>query len=408
MKKTVVIGGGAAGMLAASVAANRGADVTLIERNERLGRKIMITGKGRCNVTNDADLETLMKNTVRNPKFLYSAFSAFSSSDTMHLFENRGVKLKVERGNRVFPISDKAVDIVDALSGLVRSSGVKIVNDRVKNIGALNGAVYNVTTESNKVFSADNVVIATGGMSYPTTGSTGDGFALAERLGHTIKNPCPALVPIVVHEGFCSVLEGLSLRNVVLSLYEEGRKKPVYSELGEMLFTGFGVSGPLALSASSRIDCDKAYKIVIDMKPALDLATLDARIIKDFSLNINRDFQNSLSDLLPRLMIPVVVRLSGIEPHLKVNQVTKEQRQKLISVIKGLTLNVTGLRPIQEAIITRGGVSVKEVSPSTMESKLCKGLFFAGEILDVDALTGGFNLQIAFSTGYLAGNNVEI
>lgn len=395
-------------MLAASVAANRGADVTLIERNERLGRKIMITGKGRCNVTNDADLETLMKNTVRNPKFLYSAFSAFSSSDTMHLFENRGVKLKVERGNRVFPISDKAVDIVDALSGLVRSSGVKIVNDRVKNIGALNGAVYNVTTESNKVFSADNVVIATGGMSYPTTGSTGDGFALAERLGHTIKNPCPALVPIVVHEGFCSVLEGLSLRNVVLSLYEEGRKKPVYSELGEMLFTGFGVSGPLALSASSRIDCDKAYKIVIDMKPALDLATLDARIIKDFSLNINRDFQNSLSDLLPRLMIPVVVRLSGIEPHLKVNQVTKEQRQKLISVIKGLTLNVTGLRPIQEAIITRGGVSVKEVSPSTMESKLCKGLFFAGEILDVDALTGGFNLQIAFSTGYLAGNNVEI
>lgn len=404
-QKTVVIGGGAAGLMAAGMAAKRGHDVVVLEKNTRPARKVMITGKGRCNVTNRTDLTGLMNAVARNPKFLYSAFSAFSAEDTIRFFEELGVPLKVERGNRVFPCSDKSVDIVDALCSFVNKLGAKVVVAEAKELIISDFQVGGVKTADGRIFAADSVIIATGGLSYPKTGSTGAGYDFARFAGHKITKTSPSLIPIVVHEGWCSHCEGLGLRNVTLSLLEEGRKKPVYSELGEMLFTGFGVSGPLVLSASAHIKPDKNYVLSIDLKPGLDEQKLDARILRDFSAGINKDFCNSLSELLPNRLIPVVIRLSGIEPNCKVNQITKQQRSQLVSVIKNLKLTVTGLRPIDEAVITRGGVSVSEIVPSTMESKLCKGLFFAGEVLDVDAYTGGFNLQIAFSTGYLAGNN---
>ena len=410
MKKIVIVGSGAAGLMAAysaSLKYGNGAEITVIEKNERPARKVMITGKGRCNVTNNCDVDTLVANVPKNGKFLFSAFSGFDSKDTMGLFESLGVPLKTERGNRVFPVSDKAVDIVDALVGAVKKSGADILHAVAKKILTENGAVAGVLLENGEVISADSVILATGGMSYPLTGSTGDGYKIAQALGHTVTELKPSLVPLTVHEGFCSRLSGLTLKNVTLSVFEEGKKKPVFSELGEMLFTHFGISGPLTLSASAHMRRmgKTNYTAYIDLKPALSLEQLDSRILRDFEGEKNKDFVNSLDKLLPKSIIPVIISLSGIEPALKVNQISREMRTSLCKVIKALPLHITGFRPIEEAIITGGGISVKEINPSTMESKLVKGLYFAGEIIDADAYTGGFNLQIAFSTGYAAGKN---
>lgn len=410
MKKIVIIGGGAAGLLAAYSAAlkyGKSAEITVIEKNDRPARKLMITGKGRCNVTNNCGVDTLIANVPKNGKFLFSAFSGFDSNDTMRLFESLGVPLKTERGNRVFPVSDKALDIVDALVGAVKKSGVRLVRGKAQKIIVSDGAVTGVKTEDGEIYPADSVILATGGMSYPLTGSTGDGYKMAAALSHTVTELKPSLVPLTVHEGFCSRLAGLTLKNVTLSVFEEGKKKPVFSELGEMLFTHFGISGPLTLSASAHMRKmgKAAYTAYIDLKPALSAEQLDSRILRDFEGEKNKDFANSLDKLLPKSIIPVIIALSGIEPSLKVNQITREMRVALCGVIKALPLHITGFRPIEEAIITGGGISVKEINPSTMESKLVKGLYFAGEIIDADAYTGGFNLQIAFSTGFAAGKN---
>ena len=410
MKKIVIVGGGAAGLLAAYSAAlkyGKSAAITVIEKNERPARKLMITGKGRCNVTNNCGVDTLIANVPKNGKFLFSAFSGFDSGDTMRLFESLGVPLKTERGNRVFPVSDKALDIVDALVGAVKKSGVKLVRGVAVKIIASDGAVISVKTEDGDIYPADSVILATGGMSYPLTGSTGDGYKMARELSHTVTELKPSLVPLTVHEGFCSRLAGLTLKNVTLSVFEEGKKKPVFSELGEMLFTHFGISGPLTLSASAHMGKmgKAAYTAYIDLKPALSEDQLNSRILRDFEGEKNKDFANSLDKLLPKSIIPVIIALSGIKPALKVNQITREMRAALCKVIKALPLHITGFRPIEEAIITGGGISVKEINPSTMESKLLKGLYFAGEIIDADAYTGGFNLQIAFSTGFAAGKN---
>ncbi len=412
MKKIAVIGGGPAGLMSAISAhlkyIGEPHTITVIEKNERCGRKLMITGKGRCNVTNNCDLDTLIANVPRNGRFLYSAFSGFSSGDTMDFFELCGVPLKTERGNRVFPCSDKAVDIVDALVNRAKSCGIKLLRGTAKGILTENGAVKAVELESGEIIGADALILATGGLSYPITGSTGDGYNIAKALGLQVTELRPSLVPLCCHEGFCSRLSGLTLKNVILKIFEEGRKKPIFSEMGEMLFTHFGISGPLVLSASAHMTKmgKTHYKAVIDLKPALDIELLDKRILRDFEGEKNKDFANALDALLPKSLIPVIIGLSQIDPHTKVNQISREQRQSLCLAIKELTLNVTGFRPIEEAIITSGGVNVKEINPSTMESKLIKGLFFAGEIIDVDAYTGGFNLQIAFSTGYLAGQNI--
>lgn len=410
MKKVVIIGGGAAGLKAAVSAAYKykdgSAEIVIIEKNSRPARKVMITGKGRCNVCNNCDIDTLINNIPRNPRFLYSAFSAFTPADTMSYFESVGVPLKTERGNRVFPVSDKAVDIVDALVNNAKACGVKIINDEAVAVLTENGAVSGVKLANGDILPADSVVVATGGVSYPVTGSTGDGYRFAKTLGHTVTEISGSLVPFNCHEGFCTHLSGLTLKNVTLSLYENGKKKPVYSEMGEMLFTHFGISGPLVLSASAYVKSGKEYSVLIDMKPALSMEMLDNRILRDFSELQNKDFSNSLDGLLPKSLIPVVIKLSGIERDKKVNQISREERMRLCEIIKKFPLTVTGLRPVEEAIITRGGVSVKEINPATMESKIVSGLFFAGEVIDVDAFTGGFNLQIAFSTGFLAGQNV--
>ena len=408
MKKTVaIVGGGAAGLMAACAAAENGNEVILFERNSRPARKVMITGKGRCNVTNNCDTEAFMRNTPHGSRFMYSAINAFSADDTISFFESRGVRLKTERGNRVFPVSDKAVDIVDALVDSVKKLDVKIISARVTDIICDNGKAVGVSCENGKAFSADRVIIATGGMSYPVTGSTGDGYKMAERVGHTVTELRPSIVPIMTKEGFCSRLCGLSLKNVTLTLYEEGKKKPIFSELGEMMFTDFGITGPLVLSASAYVNkAPELYSIKVDLKPALDAETLDKRILRDFAAEPNKDFINSLDALLPKRLISVVVNLSGIEPRKKVNGITREERSRLVTVIKGLSLSVLRLRPIEEAVVTSGGISLKEINPATMESKLISGLYFAGEIIDVDCFTGGFNLQTAFSTGYLAGISV--
>ena len=409
MKKTVIIGGGAAGLMAACAAAEKygGRAVTVIEKNRRPGRKLMITGKGRCNVTNNCDRDTLISNVPANGRFLFSAFSDFGTADTMDFFEKRGVPLKTERGNRVFPVSDKASDIVDALVNAVNKSGVKILTAEAEEILTENFSVTGVRTRDGGILEADSVILATGGMSYPVTGSTGDGYEMAGMLGHTVTPLKASLVPLNVKQGFCSRLSGLSLKNVTLTVYESGRKKPVFSELGEMLFTHFGISGPLVLSASAHMRKmgSAEYVAYIDLKPALDEQKLDSRILRDFEEEKNRNFGNSLDKLLPKSIIPVIISLSGIAPDTKVNQISREQRARLCGVLKALRLDITGFRPIEEAIITGGGISVKEINPSTMESKLVSGLFFAGEIIDADAYTGGFNLQIAFSTGHLAGKN---
>lgn len=410
MPKTVaVIGGGAAGLMAAYFAAKNGNAVTVFEKMERPCRKVMITGKGRCNVTNNCSNDTLISNVTKNGKFLYSAFSFFSSRDTMEFFEDAGVPLKTERGNRVFPVSDKSVDIVDALVNSVRKSGVKTVHSAVSEILTGGGAVCGVRLESGEERQFDAVILATGGKSYHLTGSTGDGYVMAEKLGHTVTELLPSLVPLKIHEGFCTALSGLTLKNVTLSLYYSDKKKPLYENLGEMLFTHFGISGPLTLSASAHIrKGDIAdYKVVIDLKPALLPEQLEARIQRDFLEAGNKIIANSLDKLLPKSLIPVIIKLSGISPDTRVNQITKQQRTELARVIKNLTLHPIGFRDIDEAIITSGGIKVSEINPTTMESKIIGGLYFAGEIIDADAYTGGFNLQIAFSTGALAGGSIK-
>lgn len=401
----LVIGAGAAGLMAAGTAANEGVETLILERNERPARKVMITGKGRCNVTNNCNsLQELISNVPRNGRFLYGAFSRFMPSDVMDFFESRGVELKTERGNRVFPVSDNAADIVDALHGYAKSRA-RIMHGRAVELLQNDGRVIGVKTEDGEEIYAEKVIIATGGLSYPGTGSTGDGYELARQAGHKITDLIPSLVPLEIHEGFCSDLMGLSLRNTAIKVVDTESGKTVYTDFGEMLFTHFGVSGPMILSASAHMRSMKSgkYKIYIDLKPALTVEQLDARILRDFSENINRNFINALNSLLPKKLVPVIVKLSKIPLSTKVNQITKEQRHSLAQLLKGMCITVTGFRPVAEAIITSGGVDVSQINPKTMESKLTEGLYFAGEVIDADAYTGGFNLQIAFSTGRLAG-----
>ncbi len=407
MKQVIVIGGGPAGMMAAGTAAKRGLHVKLIEQNKILGKKLLITGKGRCNVTNACDdPEELIRNVPTNGSFLYSAFYGFTNQQTMDFFEALGVPLKVERGNRVFPVSNKSEDIAKALRKFLIESNVEIIQDRVDDILAENGKILGVLTEKRGKLFADSVILATGGLSYQKTGSTGDGYAFAENLGHEITEIRPSLVPLQVAENWILDVQGLTLKNIDITVFNQKGKK-IYTDFGEMMFAHFGLTGPVILSASAHMQKmgQENYRILVDLKPALDREQLDRRILRDFEQNLNRDFCNSLGDLLPASLVSSVIALSGIDPRKKVNSVTKEERSRLVQLLKELEFHVTGFCPIEQAIITSGGINVREVNPSTMESKLVSGLFFAGEILDVDAYTGGFNLQIAFSTGHLAGSS---
>ncbi len=408
-EKVIVVGAGAAGLMASGTAGERGYDVLLIERNDKVARKVMITGKGRCNVTNNCNLiNDLIANVPTNGRFLYGAFSKFMPSDTIEFFEDMGVPLKVERGNRVFPVSDNATDIVDALNHFSQDAGVKRIKGRVTELLIDDGRVCGVKTEDGEEYPADKVIIATGGKSYPLTGSSGDGYELAKQAGHTIVDLKPSLVPVNCHEGFCMDLQGLSLRNVEITVMDMDSYKEVYKDFGEMLFTHFGVSGPLILSASAHMKNmrERKYEIHIDLKPALSYEQLDKRIQRDFLENANKNFINALDALLPKKIVPIIVKLTGIKPSTKVNQITKEMRAKLVNILKDLKVTVMSFRPIEEAIVTSGGVSTKEIDPKSMQSKLVEGLYFAGEVIDVDAYTGGFNLQIAFSTGVCAGNSL--
>ena len=398
----VIVGGGAAGLFCSVQLAWQGKKVLVAEHMERCGKKLLITGKGRCNVTNNCDVGTVMKNIPRNGKFMYSALYGFSPEDTMAFFEGLGVALKTERGNRVFPVSDKAADIADALVHTAKQAGVEFVHDNIKSLIIENGSLRGVRGEKNS-YCGEKVIIATGGKSYPRTGSTGQGYKLARSAGHTVTEITPSLCPVVTEEKEeCAKAMGLSLKNCTLSLRANEDKKPLFCELGEMLFTHFGLSGPLVLSASAHMQDMKEnrYYLDIDLKPGLSSEQLDSRILRDFNDFPNRDFGNSLNKLLPSKIIPVIVSRSGIAPDKKVNQISKEERTRLVETVKKLTYTVREMRSIDEAIVTRGGVDVKEINPGTMESKLLKNLYFIGEVLDVDAYTGGFNLQIAFSTAY--------
>ena len=404
--KVIVVGGGAAGMMAAIRAGELHDNVILFEKNEKLGKKIYITGKGRCNVTNNADIDTILKNINRNPKFMYSAIYGFDNSRLYSFIEENGCPLKVERGDRVFPVSDHASDIIKALSKALKDRRVNIkLNTPVKELILEDGAVKGVILADGTREYADKVIVTTGGLSYPTTGSTGDGYKMAESAGHTVVPTRPGLVPLVTGETWVPKLQGLSLKNVELKLYAED--KCVYKDQGEMLFTHYGISGPLVLSASAYYDKEsrknKNVSVSIDLKPALDEDALDKRILRDFEKFNNKQFKNALDELLPSKLIPIIVELSGIDPYKAVNVVTKEERKRLVQLLKHFTMTVIGAGNYNEAIITIGGINVKEINASTMESKLVKNLYFAGEVLDVDAMTGGFNLQIAWSTGYLAG-----
>ncbi|MBQ1389051.1 MAG: NAD(P)/FAD-dependent oxidoreductase [Clostridia bacterium] len=403
MNETViVVGAGAAGCMAAVTAAEQGAGVVLIDRNEKIGRKLMITGKGRCNVTNNCTQEEFMAAVTTNVRFLYSAYSAFNSQDTMAFFENNGVPLKTERGRRVFPQSDKAVDIVDCFFRLIKTLNIKLIQADVTSLIIEDNCVKGVKC-GEKEYRGDSVILCCGGCSYPQTGSTGYGYTLAKQAGHTIIEPRASLVPIVTNETWCGELQGLSLRNVTLTLRGK-KKKPLYSELGEMLFTHYGITGPLVLSASAHIDSSKPeqYTLEIDLKPGLNEEQLDKRILRDLSQAQHKDIINALDGLLPKRLIPVVLDLSEIDPRKKCSDITKDERKRLCTTLKSMTMTFKEFRPIAEAIVTKGGVNVKEVDPKTMGSKLCANLYFAGEILDVDAYTGGYNLQIAFSTGRAA------
>lgn len=415
MKKVIVVGGGAAGMAAAIAAAKNGHQVELYEKNEKLGKKIYITGKGRCNVTNACDVEDLLKGVVSNSRFLYSSFYGFTNQDMMDLLEEAGCPLKTERGGRVFPVSDKSSDVIKALSGLLRDLDVEVhLNQPAEEliVEEKNGQKIcrgiRLSGRFGKEIAADAVIVATGGLSYPTTGSTGDGYEWARQAGHKVANLSPALVPFETEGTTAQSLQGLALKNIEVTI--KSGKKELYRDFGEMLFTHFGVSGPVLLSASSY--CAKAIQkgplaLLIDLKPALSAEQLDDRILRDFEEAKNKQFKNSLSHLLPAKMIPVVIERSCIHPDKQVNEITRQERQKLVETIKGFSLTLTGLRGYKEAIITQGGIAVKEINPSTMESKLVNGLYFAGEVLDLDAVTGGYNLQIAWSTGWAAGMGIS-
>lgn len=413
--KVGVIGGGAAGMIAAITAAKDNNEVVVIEKTSSLGNKLKITGKGRCNLTFDGDEEDFKKNIVTNYKFMYSSFSNFSNKDVVNYFESLGVKTKVERGGRIFPVSDKATDIVRALENEIKKRKIKVMyNSNVKEIITKNNIVTGVKLENGKIINVDKCVVATGGNSYKSTGSTGDGYRLLEKLGHTVTDIKPALVPLKSEDKICKELQGLSLRNISINLIDTETNKLIYSDFGEMMFSHFGVTGPVILSASSRLNQvkdlknkfrNKKIKLQFDLKPALSSEVLDKRILRDFEKYTNKEFKNALNDLLPQKLIPVVIDISDIDENTKVHQITKKQREKLVSIIKNLEVIITDFMPIDMAIVTSGGINVKEVNPKTMESKIINGLYIAGELLDVDAYTGGYNLQIAFSTGFAAGKN---
>ena len=414
MSKVLIIGGGAAGMMAAAFAAKNGNRVEVFEKNEKLGKKLFITGKGRCNITNAADLEDFFSAVTSNPKFLYSAFYSFTNEQVISFFEELGVKTKVERGGRVFPVSDHSSDVIQALKSEMERLGVKInLNAEVKELitekNSTIETVNGIRLVSGKKISGDAVIVATGGISYPSTGSTGDGYRFARRCGHKVSELSPSLVPMEVKEWYAGELMGLSLRNIEIRI-TDGKKK-LYQEFGEMLFTHYGVTGPVILSASSVVGKklkDTELTLHIDLKPALTEEQLDKRVLREFETNHNRQFKNAVDSLFPSKLRPVIVELSSIPEEKKVHEITKEERLRFVRLIKDFTMTLTGLRGYNEAIITKGGVSVKEIDPGTMESKLVKGLYFAGEVLDLDAVTGGYNLQIAWSTGYLAGMNAGV
>lgn len=405
MAKVVVVGGGPGGMMAA-ISASKHNSVVLIEKNEKLGKKLYITGKGRCNVTNNKDIGDFFEYIPTNPYFLYSSLYTFTNVDTIKFFENRGVDLKVERGDRVFPGSDKSSDIIKAFEKELNDCGVKVLKGkRVTELKVINNRINAVVVDKKEIIHCDYVILATGGASYPLTGSNGDGYKLSKDIGHNIIKIQPSLVPMVSNDKWISKIKGLTLRNIQLSITNENNKT-VFKEQGELLFTSYGISGPLVLSASSVIKENEKYVAHINLKPALDSKSLDMRIQKDFAKYNNKDFKNSLDELFPKILIPVMIELSGIHPEQKVNSITKEQRRFLGNLISDLRINIDGLRPIEEAIVTSGGVDTKEIDPSTMKSKVIENLSFAGELIDVDAYTGGYNVQIAISTGYLAGNSL--
>ena len=414
MSHVIVVGGGAAGMFAAIAAAKNGHQVTLYEKNDKLGKKIFITGKGRCNITNAADMEELFDAVVTNSKFLYSSFYGYTNQNVIDFFEDAGVPVKIERGNRVFPTSDHSSDVIRALEREMKKAGVKVcLNTEVKSVEAENGKFDRVVLKDTTTQTADACIVATGGLSYRSTGSTGDGFRFAESVGHKVTQCFPSLVPMETKEPWICELQGLSLRNVEAKILDG--KKELYKDFGEMLFTHFGVSGPLIISASSYVGKKfmdkkgqkKELTLEIDLKPALTEEQLDQRVLRDFEENHNRQFKNAITKLFPTKLIPVMLELGGIDPEKKVNSIEKEERKQFVHLMKHFRMTLTGLRDYPEAIITKGGVNVKEIDPGTMESKLVKGLYFAGEVLDLDALTGGFNLQIAWSTGYAAGNAIQ-
>ena len=399
--KVIIVGGGAAGMMAAVFAARAGAKTVLYEKNDRLGKKLLITGKGRCNVTNHCSVDEVMKNTPRNGKFLYSCLNSFDPDKTMEFFESFGCELKTERGNRVFPQSDRSADVLSVLRKAMDQAGVEVRRENVLEVLAQDGAVTGIRTERGTAYGRC-VILCTGGCSYPLTGSTGDGYKMAQDLGHSMTPVRGSLVPLEEDGDWCKKMQGLSLRNVAVQLVNQ-KGKAVYRDFGELLFTHFGVSGPTVLSASAHMKADESYHLCIDLKPALDEQKLDQRILRDFEQYQNRDLENALKDLYPKTMIPVMIERAGLDPAGKVNSVTKQERRKLLELTKCFDIRIAGTRPVEEAIITSGGIRTKEIDPRTMESKLVRGLYFAGEIIDVDAYTGGFNLQIAWSTGYAAG-----
>lgn len=406
-KKVIVIGGGPAGIIAAGIAASRGSDAVLLEKNERLGKKLLISGKGRCNITNDTDIEGLIENTPGNGNFLYSAFYAFSNRDLIDFFNGLGLETKIERGGRIFPVSDSSKDVMHALMKFLNNNNVKIYTDSaVKELITENGRITGVEKTNGSVLKADSVILASGGMTYPGTGSTGDGYSMAKKMGHTVTPLKPSLVPLIARESWIKDLQGLSLKNISVT-FRNSKGKEIYNDFGEMIFTHFGVSGPVILSASRHLlPYDfKDIRLSIDLKPALSEEKLDERIQRDFEKYSRKQFKNSLEELLPQKLIPVIIELSEIDQYKPVHQITKEERKRIVALLKRLETEIVGARPIKEAIVTAGGIKISEINPSTMESKKVKGLYFAGEIIDVDAYTGGFNLTIAFSTGYLAGMN---
>ena len=411
MANVIVIGGGPAGMMAAITAAEYGNNVTIIEKNSDFGKKLLITGKGRCNITSSLYMSEFIKNTPGNGQFLYSAFQNYTNTDIIDFLKNQGLEVKEERGNRIFPVTDKSIDVLNCFKSKINELKIKkLFNTRVQKILVQNGEVLGVRTEK-EIIQTDKIILATGGKSYPLTGSTGDGYLIAKNIGHKVTEIRPSLVPLVIYEkNECKEMQGLSLRNVGIKIIDESKNKLIYEDFGEMLFTHFGVSGPVILSASSVITGivkERPVRLSIDLKPAITDEQLDERILRDFSKEQNKAFKNSLDELLPKKLIPVIVMQSGIKPEKKVNEVTREERQRLVKLLKNFDMTVTSTRGFNEAIITQGGVNVKEINPSTMESKLVKNIYFAGEVIDVDAVTGGFNLQVAWSTAYAAASHIQ-